>query len=119
MQGRAVGVGDHADAVDLAVAAIVLEQLRKHIHRFERGVELGAAAGVEIFEYSPAEVKSSVTGSGRADKTQVARMVGMLLSIEIGGLTADASDALACAICLARRYRMDRLESLTLGEKQR
>ena len=80
-----------------------------------RGALMAAAAtaNVQIFEYSPAEVKSSVTGSGRADKTQVARMVGMLLSIEIAGLSADASDALACAICLSRRYRMDRLESLT------
>jgi crossover junction endodeoxyribonuclease RuvC len=46
-----------------------------------RGVLLAVLAGrgVEIAEYSPAEVKSAVTGSGRADKDQVAQMVRLLL----------------------------------------
>ncbi len=38
-----------------------------------------AGRGIEIREYSPAEVKSAVTGNGRADKDQVARMVRLLL----------------------------------------
>lgn len=71
-----------------------------------------AGRGVEIREYTPAEVKSAVTGNGRADKEQVARMVRML--IDVGGmdgrrLTADATDALAVALCGAQRLRMDRL----------
>jgi crossover junction endodeoxyribonuclease RuvC len=39
-----------------------------------------AGRGIEICEYSPAEVKSAVTGNGRADKSQVARMVRLLLA---------------------------------------
>jgi crossover junction endodeoxyribonuclease RuvC len=71
-----------------------------------------AERGLEIVEYSPAEIKSSVTGNGRADKQQVARMVQMMLDLE-DGLAEDTTDALAVAICCAQRYRMDRLtESL-------
>ncbi|MGD2113475.1 MAG: crossover junction endodeoxyribonuclease RuvC [Acidobacteriota bacterium] len=79
-----------------------------------RGVLLARAAEreLEIVEYSPAEVKSSVTGNGRADKQQVARMVRMMLNLE-DDLSEDTSDALAVAICCAQRYRLDRLtESL-------
>ncbi|MEA2692355.1 MAG: crossover junction endodeoxyribonuclease RuvC, partial [Acidobacteriota bacterium] len=77
-----------------------------------RGALLAAVAGhgVEIREYSPAEVKSAVTGNGRADKEQVARMVRLLLSLgDERVLAADATDALALAICCAQRLRMDRL----------
>jgi crossover junction endodeoxyribonuclease RuvC len=67
-----------------------------------------AERGLEIVEYSPAEIKSSVTGNGRADKQQVARMVRMMLDLE-DGLSEDTTDALAVAICCAQRDRMDRL----------
>ncbi len=69
-----------------------------------------AATGVVIAEYSPAEVKSAVTGHGRADKSQVKRMVAMLLSLPVNDLSDDASDALAVAICYAHRSRLDRLQ---------
>lgn len=68
-----------------------------------------AASGVPIAEYSPAEVKSAVTGHGRADKLQVKKMVALLLSLREDDLSDDASDALAVAICYAHRYRLDRL----------
>lgn len=76
-----------------------------------RGVLLAVLAGrgVEIREYSPAEVKSAVTGNGRADKDQVARMVRLLLSDRGDGWASDATDALAVAICCAQRLRLDRL----------
>jgi crossover junction endodeoxyribonuclease RuvC len=61
-----------------------------------------AARAIEIEEYSPAEVKSAVTGNGRAGKDQVARMVGMLLP-GAGLLRPDAADALAVALCFAAR----------------
>ena len=61
-----------------------------------------AARAVTIEEYSPAEVKSAVTGNGRAGKDQVARMVAMLLP-GAGRLPPDASDALAVALCFAAR----------------
>ncbi|MGH9360640.1 MAG: crossover junction endodeoxyribonuclease RuvC [Thermoanaerobaculia bacterium] len=68
-----------------------------------------AGRGIAIREYSPAEVKSAVTGNGRADKRQVARMVKILLALEGDGWAADVTDALALAICAAQRARMDRL----------
>jgi crossover junction endodeoxyribonuclease RuvC len=65
--------------------------------------------GLEVLEYSPAEVKSAVTGNGRADKQQVARMVQLLLKMEGEPLAEDTSDALAVAICCAQRHRLDSL----------
>lgn len=61
-----------------------------------------ATREVAIEEYSPAEVKSAVTGNGRAGKDQVARMVAMLLP-GADRLPADAADALAVALCFAAR----------------
>lgn len=83
-----------------------------------RGVLLAglAARGLEIREYSPAEIKSAVTGNGRADKSQVARMVRLLLEVRGSGTgpvpvwALDATDALAVAICCAQRLRLDRLK---------
>ena len=65
-----------------------------------RGVALLAAdmAGLEVFEYAPAQTKVAVAGYGRADKAQVALMVKQILGIR-GNLQPDASDALAVAIC--------------------
>jgi crossover junction endodeoxyribonuclease RuvC len=79
-----------------------------------RGVLLATAAarGYEVREFSPAEVKSAVTGNGRADKEQVAHMVRLLLALDSDRLTSDASDALAVAICCAQRLAMDRLTVL-------
>ncbi len=70
-----------------------------------------AGSGLEIHEYTPAEVKTAVTGSGRADKQQVSRMVRLILGMADVELTPDASDALAVAICFAQRLRIDRLAS--------
>jgi len=71
-----------------------------------RGVVLlaPAYAGLTVGEYSANKVKKSVVGVGHADKTQVAMMVGHLLP-KSGGVTADAADALAVAICHAH-YRL-------------
>ncbi len=69
----------------------------------------------EVREFSPAEVKSAVTGNGRADKEQVARMVQLLLKLEVDDLASDATDALAAAICCSRRLRMDRLAEPAAG----
>jgi crossover junction endodeoxyribonuclease RuvC len=62
--------------------------------------------GFEPAELTPAEVKRSITGNGRADKVQVARMVELLLALPVKRRTADATDALALAICYAQVHRM-------------
>lgn len=66
-----------------------------------RGAVLVAAAraGVEIFEYSPLEIKSALVGYGRAEKQQVQEMVRVLLKLKTAPEPLDASDALAIAIC--------------------
>lgn len=58
----------------------------------------GAAAGLEVFEYSPAAVKKALVGTGRAEKQQVRAMVSALLATK-RKLPLDASDACALAIC--------------------
>jgi crossover junction endodeoxyribonuclease RuvC len=63
----------------------------------------GAAAGLSVYEYQPALVKKSVTGSGRAPKSQVQEMVRRLLSLEVVPEPADAADALAVAFCHLHR----------------
>ena len=68
-----------------------------------RGVALLAIAeaGVQLAEYSPLEVKISVVGYGRAEKSQVQLMVRSLLQLSEVIASEDASDALAIAICHA------------------
>lgn len=69
-----------------------------------RGVILLTArvASLEVFEYAPRSVKSAVVGYGAAEKEQVAKMVRMLLpGCATLKMSADASDALAIAICHA------------------
>lgn len=65
------------------------------------GVVLAEAvsAGCTVVEYTPTQVKSSVTGSGSADKQQVQRMVQALLHLPAPPRPADAADALALALC--------------------
>ena len=66
-----------------------------------RGVAMLAAieAGVAVVEYTPAEIKRSVVGYGRAEKGQVAQMVKLLLGLDAIPKPHDATDALAVAIC--------------------
>src|SRR5215831_4861508 len=58
-----------------------------------------ARHGLPVALHTPSEVKAAVTGSGRADKTQVTRMVTRLLRMPDPPRPADAADALALAIC--------------------
>jgi crossover junction endodeoxyribonuclease RuvC len=58
-----------------------------------------ARAGVPVALHTPSEVKAAVTGNGRAGKEQVAAMVTRILRLPAAPTPADASDALALAIC--------------------
>ncbi|MGC8925117.1 MAG: crossover junction endodeoxyribonuclease RuvC [Calditerrivibrio sp.] len=75
-------------------SAILLGQTRGCI------ISTLVASGVEVMEYTALQIKKSVVGYGKADKEQVKKMVEMLLKIELKNTLNDASDALACAICL-------------------
>lgn len=79
-----------------------------------RGVILVAAAnkGVPVREYTPLQVKQSVTGYGRADKKQMQEMVKLILHLNVIPKPDDAADALALAICHAHSNKMNNLLGL-------
>ena len=58
-----------------------------------------AQAGLEVFEYTPNEVKQAVAGYGSAGKRQMQEMVRVLLALDDIPRPDDAADALAVAIC--------------------
>jgi len=62
-------------------------------------ITCAARRGLPVATYTPSEVKAAVTGSGRADKVQVAAMVTRVLGLPALPRPADAADALALAIC--------------------
>jgi crossover junction endodeoxyribonuclease RuvC len=65
-----------------------------------RGVVLlcGQQAGLQLFEYTPMQIKQAVTGYGKADKKQMQEMVRVLLKLKEVPRPDDAADALAAAI---------------------
>lgn len=65
-----------------------------------RGVALlvAARAGLAIAEYTPLQIKSTLTGYGKADKKQVQEMVRLNLNLKLVPKPDDAADALAAAI---------------------
>ncbi len=76
-----------------------------------RGAVLAACglAGVESAGYPPAEVKATVCGFGRADKSQVERMVRAILAVDAPRVSDHATDALAVAVCHAHVARARRV----------
>jgi crossover junction endodeoxyribonuclease RuvC len=66
-----------------------------------RGVEILAAVNhdIEVYEYTPLQVKQAVVGYGRAEKKQVQEMVKILLNLDKIPKPDDVADALAVAIC--------------------
>lgn len=59
---------------------------------------VAARRGLPVALHTPSEVKAAVSGSGRADKAQVAAMVARILRLDAPPKPADAADALALAI---------------------
>ena len=72
-------------------------------------IAAAAARGVPVHFHTPSEVKAAVTGSGRADKASVGRMVTRILGLETMPKPADAADALAVALCHAHTSRFGKL----------
>jgi crossover junction endodeoxyribonuclease RuvC len=72
-----------------------------------RGAAILAAvnSGIEVAEFTPAEIKISVTGNGNASKEQVQFMVKNLLKLKDRPFPLDCSDALAVALCYANRMK--------------
>jgi crossover junction endodeoxyribonuclease RuvC len=81
---------------------------------------VAARAGIPIAMHTPSEVKAAVTGSGRANKVQVAEMVKRLLALKEIPKPVDSTDALALAICnIWRGAGNAKLESAVAAEKTR
>ena len=66
-----------------------------------RGVLMLAAqkSNLEVFEYTPLQVKQSVVGYGRAEKKQIQEMTRVILKLDKIPKPDDVADALAVAIC--------------------
>jgi crossover junction endodeoxyribonuclease RuvC len=102
-----------ADAITLAIQAyapdvVAVERVfSQHNVRTVMGtaqvaglaIVAATRAEVRVVLHTPSEVKAAVTGSGTADKAQVASMVTRLLRLAETPRPADAADALALAIC--------------------
>jgi crossover junction endodeoxyribonuclease RuvC len=94
-------------------SCVAVEQLYSHyahprtaiLMAHARGVLCLAAAleGIKVFDYSATEVKSSLTGNGRASKQQMQRMVARVLRLDEEPYPLDISDALSLALCHAYR----------------
>ncbi len=71
-----------------------------------RGVILCSAQKnkLEIFEFTPLQIKQQIAGNGRADKTQVQILSAMMLGLKDKLKQDDAADAVAVAICAGQKY---------------
>jgi crossover junction endodeoxyribonuclease RuvC len=81
-----------------------------------RGVALlaGANRGLAVHNYTPLQVKSAITGFGRASKDQIQEMVRILLHLNAAPQPDDAADAAAIAIChLHTTSKQDLIAQLT------
>jgi crossover junction endodeoxyribonuclease RuvC len=72
-----------------------------------RGVVLllGKQHKMELYEYTPQEIKMALTGYGRADKKQMQEMVRVVLGLHEVPKPDDCADALAAALCCAQSVR--------------
>ncbi|MDO5718465.1 MAG: crossover junction endodeoxyribonuclease RuvC [Tissierellia bacterium] len=72
-----------------------------------RGIEILACVhqGIDLYEYTPLQVKQAIVGYGRADKNQIQETVKLLLNMKSIPKPDDAADALAIAICHSSTQR--------------
>ncbi len=73
-----------------------------------RGIALliSAIRNIELCEYSPAEIKMSLTGKGNAQKEQIQFMVEKMFDLKNNSLEQDSADAVAIALCfIFRNYK--------------
>ena len=86
-----------------------------------RGIVLLVAGqkGLPVYEYTPNEIKKSLTGYGAATKTQIGEMVRMHLGLEKKPKPDDAADALAVAITCSFLYQMGRGDKYEFSNNRR
>jgi crossover junction endodeoxyribonuclease RuvC len=109
-------LGQIADDIDELLsrfkpAAVAVEDLYSHYDHPKTAILMGHARGVilqrcaqadlQVKSYSATRIKKSVTGSGRASKTQVQRSIQSILRLPQVPSPDHVSDALAAAMCCA------------------
>lgn len=72
-----------------------------------RGVVLlcGKQHGMELFEFTPQQIKQALSGYGKADKKQIQEMVRVILGLDVVPKPDDAADAIAAALTCAQTMR--------------
>jgi crossover junction endodeoxyribonuclease RuvC len=89
--------------------ALALEELYSHYERPTTAILMGhargtlclaaAKSGVPVFHYASTQIKSSLTGNGRASKDQMQKAIQMRLKLKDTPKPHDIADALAIALC--------------------
>ena len=114
---RLLGIANALDALisEHRPSALALERLyfNKNVRTAmsvaeARGIALlcGARAGLVIAEYTPQEVKQSVTGNGNSEKKAVQMLVGAILKLEDPIREDNTADAVAVALTYAQRAKL-------------
>ncbi len=106
-------------AIERVFADVYVASVMTTAHASAIAMLAATKRGLPVHLHTPTEVKAAVTGSGRADKAQVATMVTRILALDTAPKPADAADALALAIChLWRGQAENRLTALAAGSRR-
>ncbi len=99
----------HAISLERSFVAVNIQSAFKLGEARAMAMLAAAHRGLELFEYTPTDVKLSIAGYGRADKRQVKEMVHRTLGVGVpDDLAEDATDALAISLCHIFRAKMPR-----------
>ena len=112
LQRDIAGVLDDHSVDTAAIEQVFVNRNRSTAMSVARasGVIMAALAerGIAVSEYTPSQMKMTITGSGSADKEQVAAVISMRLKIAAVGGPADVADALGVALCHAQHHPISR-----------
>jgi crossover junction endodeoxyribonuclease RuvC len=109
IEGRISEILDQFEPDVLSIETLFISKNQKTGMRVAeaRGVIAISAAkrGVAVFEYSPPEIKAAITSDGRSDKTQMIKMIPLLIKMKPGKRHDDEYDAIAAALTHSARAR--------------
>lgn len=106
-------------AIERVFADVNVASVMTTAHATAIALLVASKAGLPVAFHTPTEVKAAVTGSGRADKSQVTMMIQRILRLTEPPRPADAADALALAVCHAwRGAATSRLDDLSRQQAQ-
>lgn len=112
-----LGLIDEHEPAEFAIEMPVYGQNPQSMLKLGRAQAAAMMAALNrslpVAQYTPKEVKKSVTGNGNAAKKQVRFMVESILSATDGNVAHDTADALAVALCHSNREAHDDTESYT------